>query len=100
MASLNGDVTARITIKRKGCHWRHWCDNGDNGDPLAIHWRSIGDQWRQKIAIGSPLSPLNRHCHHWRHCRNMAILAMTSPFNGAIVAIKMEPMVTNGGRQW
>ena len=35
IALLNGDVTARIDIKRKGCHWRHWRLNGDNGDPLV-----------------------------------------------------------------
>ena len=54
-------------------------------------------------ANGSPLSPLNRHCHPFLL---MTILAVTSPFNGVIVAILMAPMVTNGTnddsnwRQW
>ena len=64
--------------------------------PMAI-MATMVIHWRQWWSIGSPLSPLNRHCH--QDC-NMAILAVTSPFNGAIVAIKMARMVTNGDRQW
>ena len=47
------------------------------------------------VAIKLPLSPL------WQMAQmSLVIPASTLPFNGAIVAINMAPIVTNGDHQW
>ena len=45
-------------------------------------------------------NPNPNHCHQWHPFLLMAILAVTSSFHGAIVAIEMALMVTNGYFQW
>ena len=87
--------------------------NGDPGRDIAIYWHqcrhlngSNGDLWRSAMApMTIAIAANGDEVYHWRHwmhfhwrqwidiCRQwcsfflMAILAVTSPFNGTIVAI-------------
>ena len=70
MAPVNGDVMARIAIKKKECHWRQWrrwCQ--------LLHWHQLR-QWlgyghgsRLGLAPLLPLAPMASFEIHW-HCYN------------------------------
>ena len=49
----NGDVAARIVIKRKGHHWRQWWSIGDQWRQWLQWWQRLGFDLGLGFAIGT-----------------------------------------------